>query len=158
MIVNKIIDLSLLHSNTIESVVIDEDIVFEKDFYENTDIQGFNFIHVAGYIKRSTEDDDIVNLDVNGEMVLLDSISNEEVNYPFSFKIEDSLTEILGNCPNTIDILELLWENIVLEVPLKFTTVEDFSKFQGDGWKLVSDEDTHKNNPFNEILKEYGEE
>lgn len=155
---NKIVDLSLLHSNTIETVFIDEDIVFEEEFYKNTDIQGFNFIHINGFIKRSTENDDTINLDVEGEMILLDSISNEKVNYPFSFKIEGSLTEILGNCPNTIDILELLWENIVLEVPLKFTTVEDFSEFQGDGWKLVSEDDAHKDNPFNEILKEYGEE
>lgn len=155
---NRIIDLSLLHSNTVETISIDEDIVFDEEIYKKTDIQGFNFIHIKGFIKRSTEDDDLINLDVVGEMVLLDSISSEEVNYPFSFKIEGSLTEILGNCPNTIDILELLWENIVLEVPLKFTTVEDFSEFQGDGWKLVSEYDAHKDNPFNEILKECGEE
>ena len=152
------IDLSLLHSNTIEEVQIEDDILFDKELYKNTDIQGFNFVHVNGLIRRSNEEDDIINVDVDGEMILLDAISNEEVNYPFSFKIEGSLSEILGNCPNTLDILELLWENIVLEVPLKFTTVTDFSKFQGDGWKLVSDEDAHKDNPFNEILKEFGEE
>ena len=152
------IDLSLLHSNTIEEVQIEDDILFDKELYKNTDIQGFNFVHVNGLIRRSNEEDDIINVDVDGEMILVDAISNEEVNYPFSFKIEGSLSEILGNCPNTLDILELLWENIVLEVPLKFTTVTDFSKFQGDGWKLVSDEDAHKDNPFNEILKEFGEE
>ena len=69
------------------------------------------------------------------------------------------MKEILGNCPNTLAILELLWENIVLEVPIRFTKVEDFSKFHGDGWKLVSEDDnSHENNPFSEILKEFGEE
>ena len=37
--------------------------------------------------------------------------------------------------------------------------MEDFSKFHGDGWKLVSEDDnSHENNPFSEILKEFGEE
>ncbi len=153
------IDLSLLHSNSINEIVIDEDILFPDDLYKNTDIQSFKFVHVKGKIKRETDDDDYIDFDVKGEMVLLDSISMEEVNYPFSLKIEGTLTEILGNCPNTLDILELLWENIVLEVPLKFTKVEDLSKFHGDGWKLMSEEENaHKSNPFNELLKDMGEE
>lgn len=153
------IDLSLLHSNSVEKIKIDEDIVFPSEYYDNTDIKGFSFVHVVGDIERSTDEDDFLNLDVSGEMLLLDSISLEEVPYPFSFKLSGSMKEILGNCPNTLAILELLWENIVLEVPIRFTKVEDFSKFHGDGWKLVSEEDNaHENNPFSEILKEFGEE
>ena len=53
----------------------------------------------------------------------------------------------------------ILWENIVLEVPLQFTKVTDFSKFQGDGWKLVSEnEPTTNNNPFSELLDKMKEE
>ena len=53
----------------------------------------------------------------------------------------------------------ILWENIVLEVPLQFTKVIDFSKFQGDGWKLVSEnEPTTNNNPFSELLDKMKEE
>ena len=153
------IDLKLLHSNAVDIINIDDDIVLNKEVYENTDIKGFDYIHIKGNIKRETDEDDYLDLDINGDMIILDAISLEEVKYPFSFKIEGSLTEILGNCPNSLDILELLWENIVLEVPLRFTKVEDLSKFQGDGWKLVSeDENAHEHNPFNELLKEFGEE
>ena len=155
----KQIDLSLLHSNSVEQIKIDEDVIFPFEFYENTDIKGFHFVHVSGDIQRSTDEDDTLDLAVSGEMILLDAISLEEVPYPFSFKIEGSMKEILGNCPNTLAILELLWENFVLEVPIRFTKVEDFSKFHGDGWKLVSEDDnSHENNPFSEILKEFGEE
>lgn len=153
------IDLSLLHSNSVSIIEIDEDIQFDKEVYKNTEIKGFNFIHIKGYIKRETDDDDIIDLSVQGEMIIPDSISLEEISYPFSFKIEGSIKEILGNCPNRLDILEVLWENIVLEIPLKFTRVEDLSKFHGDGWSLMSEDDnTHKNNPFNELLKDFGEE
>lgn len=154
----QVIDLSLLHSNSIEQVHINEDFQFEEEVYQNTDIKKFNYLHVEGIIKRETDDDDFIDLSVSGEMVLADSISLEDVNYPFSFKIEGSLKEILGNCPNTLDILEILWENIVLEIPLKFTKVKDLSKFHGDGWCLMSEEDPHQNNPFNELLKDFGEE
>ncbi len=155
----EVIDLSLLHSNVIDEININESIEFKPEVYADTDIKKFRFIHVEGDIKRETDDDDLIDLSVSGEMVLPDSISLEDVNYPFSFKIEGSLQEILGNCPNTLDILEILWENIVLEIPLKFTKVEDLSKFHGDGWRLLSEEDnTHKDNPFNELLKDFGEE
>jgi hypothetical protein len=42
---------------------------------------------------------------------------------------------------------------------LRFTKVEDLSKFHGDGWKLVSEEDnSFSNNPFKEYLKNNDEE
>lgn len=155
----KEIDLSLLHSNAIEEIKIDEDISLPKEYYEETEIKSLHSIHLKGTIKRETDDDDKIDLTVKGDMILLDSISLEEVSYPFSFKIEGSLTEILGNCPNRLDILEILWENIVLEIPLKFTKVEDLSKFHGEGWRLMSEDDsTHQSNPFNELLKDFGKE
>ena len=65
----------------------------------------------------------------------------------------------MAKSKNTLDILAILWENIVLEVPLQFTKVEDFSKFRGDGWKLVSENElTESNNPFSELLDKMKEE
>ena len=60
---------------------------------------------------------------------------------------------------NTLDITEILWQNIMLEVPLRFTTVDDYSKYQGDGWKLTSEEELKvENNPFNDLKKMMGGE
>lgn len=153
------IDLSLLHSNTISEVKIDEVLNFPSEYFENTEIKKLNKVHVHGTIKRITDTDDEISLDVSGAMTLLDSISLEEVDYPFSTKIEGNLSDFSRNFENTLDIMELLWENIVLEIPLKFTKVLDLSKFHGDGWNLVSEEDAAKNNnPFSELLKDFGEE
>ncbi len=114
---------------------------------------------VVGEITRQTDDIDYVDLDVSGVMILQDSISLEDIEYPFSLKIEGDLKEFITNLENSLDIIELLWENIVLEIPLKYTKVEDLSKFHGDGWKLVSEEEaTTSHNPFNELLKNIEEE
>ena len=53
---------------------------------------------------------------------------------------------------NILDIYAILWQNIVLEVPLRYSKVEDYGKYQGDGWKLVSEEELKlKNNPFSAL-------
>ena len=87
---------------------------------------------------------------------IADDISLEEVLYPFSIEYNDILDENLKNNQNTLDLFEFLWENIVLEVPLKFTKVTNLSEFHGDGWKLVSEEEnSHEHNPFSELLENF---
>ena len=153
------IDLSPLYSNTIDEITLDGKYQIDKSYFENSDVIDLPVVDVKGYIKKYLDDDLYIMLDVTGEMILADSITLDEVNYPFSFKIEGNMAEILGNSPNSLDIFELLWENIVLEVPLKFTKETDLSKFHGDGWRLVSqDDETLNNNPFKELLKDTGKE
>ena len=154
-----IIDLNLLHSNTVSEIVIDDLYTIPYEYYKDTDVKGLDNIKAKGKIVRQTDDVDYIDLDVSGTMVLQDSISLENENYPFSIKIEGDLKEFTTNLDNSLDILEFLWENIVLEIPLKFTKVKDLSKFHGDGWKLVSEEEAAaSNNPFKELLKNEEEE
>ena len=155
----KEIDLSLLHSSATDKIEIDEFYDIPSDYYEDTDVKSLENVHAKGSITRETDDVYYVDIDVEGTMVLQDSISLEDVNYPFSTHIEGNLEEFVTNLENSLDILEFLWENIVLEIPLKFTKVEDLSKFHGDGWKLISEEENSiSNNPFMEYLKNINEE
>ena len=92
-------------------------------------------------------------------MTIADSISLEPVEYPFSIEYDDIIEENCKKSENVLDIFQFLWENIVLEIPLQFTKVKDLSKFHGDGWKLISeDELKSSNNPFNDLLKDFKEE
>ena len=92
-------------------------------------------------------------------MIILDSITLEEVEYPFSIEYDDIIPENSKKSENILDIFEFLWENTVLEVPLQFTKVDDLSKFHGDGWKLISEEELNtRNNPFSDLLKDYDKE
>lgn len=154
-----IIDLSPLHRHTISVLPIDLYLTFDQTFLENTDIKKLEHVKVVGEIKENSAMEDEINVHVEGEMVLLDAISLEEVSYPFSFETERILEENDKKDENSLDIMDVLWENIILEIPLKFTKVEDLSKFHGDGWSLVSeDEISSHNNPFSDLLKEFGEE
>ena len=53
----------------------------------------------------------------------------------------------------TIDITEDLWQNILVEIPLK--CVNDKNKdltLEGDGWRLISEDDVKlENNPLNSL-------
>ena len=153
------IDLSLIHSNLNKQISIDKLYTIPEEYYKNTDVKKINPVKVVGVITRKTDDIDYIDLDVSGSMLLQDSISLKDEIYPFSFKIEGDLNDFVTNLQNSLDILKLLWENIVLEIPLKFTKVKDFSKFHGDGWRLVSEDDiTTSNNPFKELLENEEEE
>lgn len=153
------IDLSSLYGNTKSSIDIDEIVSFPSSFLESSDILALRDVHVLGSITKEFEEDLEFSGSVSGIMILEDAISLEEVEYPFSIKISEKLQEFMENSQNKLDLVEFLWENIVLEIPLKFTKVTDLSEFHGDGWRLVSDE-TRKveENPFSELLKDFGEE
>ena len=158
------IDLTLLHSNTVKEIDITNIYNIDKSYFENTDIISLNEVKVEGKITRRENDDlefeDYIECSINDDMIIPDSISLEEVKYPFSIEYDDFLDENCKISEKALDIFQFLCENIVLEVPLQFTKVEDLSKFHGDGWKLISEDDykTSGNNPFSDLLKDFEEE
>ena len=157
------IDLTLLNSNTVNEIDISDTYSIPKSYYENMDVISINDVKVEGKIKR-IENEDLeptlyIKAIIDGVMVIPDSISLEEVEYPFHIEYDDFYEENDKNNENVLDIFAFLWENIVLEVPLQFTRVTDLSKFHGDGWKLISEEErNHDTNPFSELLKEFDKE
>ena len=153
------IDLSLLHSYTVPDIDISGEYEIPKDYYSNSDVVGIHPVTVTGKIFMNDEESDAITCNISGSMVLLDSISLEEVDYPFSIEYDDIIEENCKKNENLLDIFLFLWENIVLEVPLQFTKVDDLSKYHGDGWRLIrEDERSSPNNPFSELLKDYDKE
>lgn len=153
------IDLQSLHSNVVREIPIHEAVTFSPAYFGGSGIKGLDDVMVEGIIRKEADGEDRIVLAVEGEMILEDSISLEDVNYPFSISIDQKLSEFVKKDENILDLMEFLWENIVLEIPLKFTKVEDLSKFHGDGWELVrEDELDRSDNPFKDLLKEFGEE
>ncbi len=157
------IDLSLLHSSTVEVIDIDNSYELTKDYYENTDIRELSSINIVGQITRkeneNNELNDYIECTIKGEMLIPDSITLDTVTYPFTIEYSDFIDENSLKNENMLDILAFLWENIVLEIPLQFTKEVDYSKFQGNGWRLISEEELKKeNNPFNELLNDIEKE
>ena len=153
------IDLSLLYSKTIEEISISGKYNLPEEYIDKNLVISVEDIDVDGRIYLGSDEEDRVEATIEGNLIIEDSISLEPVEYPFSIKYDDILEENCKKNENTLDIFSFLWENIVLEVPLQFTKVKDLSKFHGDGWKLVSEDELVKNNnPFSDLLKDFKEE
>ena len=157
------IDLKLLHTGNVDSIDISGNYNIDEEYYKNTDIIRLDEVIVKGNVTRKYNDleelDDYVTCSIRGSMIIPDSISLEEVEYPFDIEYDDFLGENNKKSENILDIFAFLWENILLEVPLQFTKVRDLSKVHGDGWRLLSEEDkTLENNPFSDLLKDFEKE
>ncbi len=153
------IDLTKLNQNIEKFLKLDEDITFPNEVFLESEIVDIQKAHIRGQVTLDEERDVQLNGMFTGEMILKDSISLEDINYPFSIEIDEKIEKSEENLENTLDILDILWQNIVLEVPLRFTNVKDYSKFQGEGWRLLSEEETKtSNNPFEELKSMFGKE
>ena len=157
------IDLLWLHNGQVSEIDISGVYSLENVDLHNTDIIRLSDLVVHGTISRKENEDAVLDdylcCSIKGIMILTDSISLEEVDYPFLIDYDDFVMENWIKNKNTLDIFSFLWENIVLEVPLQFTKVRDLSKFHGDGWKLISeDELENQNNPFRDLLKDFEKE
>ena len=147
--------------NTIneKGIIIDQDLVFDEDIYKTALIKGLDKVHVKGKIYYSTTKEVLFEGSVCGEMILVDSNSAELINYPFSCEINEILEEdkkysenLRSNNQNSLDLKEILWQNIVLEVPLNFSKTDKVSITKGEGWELKSESEVNQNNVFKDLL------
>ncbi len=137
---------------------IDQDVIIDESKYFLPEIKSIKSMHFKGNIFEDNEGYIKMNGEINGVLILEDSINLEEREFNISKEISENIDEYLENNDNSIDIIDILWQNIVLEVPSRYTEVTDYSKYSGDGWRLISEEDLNKeNNPFN-ALKDREEE
>ena len=137
-----------LNTITDKGIILDQVIEFEEKYYENTIIKGLENVHVKGRIYYSTTKVVLFEGSMEGNMIINDSNTNELVSYPFSSEISEILLEdtnldenLRTNDKNSLDLKEILWQNIVLEVPLTYSKEEKPSATKGEGWELKSEED-----------------
>lgn len=130
---------------------IDLVVSFDENYLKNTAIQELNNVVVKGRIFYDVTSEVIIDVNVKGKMVLLDAIDLEPIDYPFNININESVSEnseefcrIFEKTSNILDIKNFLWQNIVLEVPIRVVRDTNKSIFkEGDGWELI-DENTKK--------------
>ena len=90
--------------------------------FRNTEIIRLDYVHFEGVSSIDYVDDLILSGVLKGQMVLPCSVSLEEVEYPFEIELEENLgnfDEILKKNKNSLELLPILCENIVLEIPMK---------------------------------------
>ena len=152
------VDLTKIINESISRINLDDSVNIPKELYENTEIQELKELKFTGMLEKIENQINITGT-LEGIMVLADSISLEAIDYPFKAEIDEEIEENLEKSPNTLDITTILWQNIVLEVPLKLTNVSNFDEYHGDGWKLISEDSIENtNNPFKELKDMLGKE
>jgi uncharacterized protein len=157
------IDITKLKSGYQNHIDIDMTHSYSKEELKGTGILKLDDVKITGYLENSY-DDYHLDILVSGTMILPCSVTLEEVPYPFSFRIDEIMEEFFENepkkykrCENSIDISEIIWENIVMEIPMKVVSpnAENYS-IEGDGWRLLKDDEERKHSPFenlNDLLK-----
>lgn len=157
------IALAELMSGYKDSISFDETYSFNEEQLKGSTLLSLNDVKIRGKIYLEHEEY-YISATVWGTMVLPCAITLEEVEVPFSIQIDENLEEFeekeekkYKKCQNSIDILPIIWENILMEIPMK--VVSEKAKnihLEGDGWRLITDGEEKKNSPFeklNDLLK-----
>ena len=164
--INMDIDITKLKSDIEDSINIDLTYSFTKEELEGTDLIELNNVKINGNISKDSINEYTIDVDVKGIMVLPCAITLDPVDYPFNVKISGNLEEMLQEInenskkiENSIDIFPIIWENILMEIPMKVVSEKAKNiKFEGDGWRLITDETRGNINPEFQKLSQLFEE
>ena len=150
------IDLTPLLNNAVDSLDINEELIISEEVYKTTDIRRLSPLKLIGNIADIGDRIYNLHLYASGIMILPCALSLEDVEHPFEITIDQSvgLSEDFEQnykiVSNTLDILPILWENIVLEIPNRIVKENVTVETQGDGWSLVNDVES-KNDQLSEL-------
>lgn len=132
------IDLRKLYG--LKHLTIDQDLNLDKIDYNKIGIKKIEYMHISGDIKVNYEDNIELSLDVTGSVIMECAITLEDVNVPINTHIEDEIIENTLKDEFYLDLLDFLWENIVLEIPIR--VIKEGAKLEsqkGVGWEIVSE-------------------
>ncbi len=121
-------------------LTIDEEVTINEELYKRMNVLSMPKVKVTGESIVNYENNIELNLDVSGSFIMPCEITGEEVTVPFSTHIEEEILENTLNNDFYLDLSDILWENIVLEIP--FRVIKEGAKIeclQGEGWELKED-------------------
>lgn len=135
-------NLNLITLNTKGRLDFDESLEFTD--YTDKRIINLENIKVQGFILDNGTDDYELNFHLTGTMNLKSAINNSKVPYELDINYDEFVNNLVENykkSSNSLDILPIIWENILLEIPIRATNVGDtFDSTSGDGWEILAGE------------------
>ena len=124
---------------------IDINYKVEKDTELDQRIMNLKNALVTGKVYENSNSDILLECNFSGTMFIEDSITLDPIPYEFSINIDENLDNLIENyqdcyenTQNTLDLKRILWQNIVLEVPISYTLCRD-ANIKGNGWELKND-------------------
>ncbi|HHW68952.1 MAG TPA: DUF177 domain-containing protein [Tenericutes bacterium] len=153
------IDVTKLRSGIEKIITIDCTYSFNEEYLKMADLLKIDDVKINGHIIKNSIDNLEIELSIKGIMSLPCAYTLKPVDIPFDIKVNGNLEEMLEEIDqnskktiNSIDILPIIWENILMEIPMKVISEEasDF-KSEGDGWRLITDEEKRINPEFEKL-------
>ena len=143
------IDLTPLIYGHENQIIIKEKVTFSKEDLKNTELIDIKNVEVEGQISKNSEDINIW-LNIKGKMILPCSRTLKPTDYEFETQIDENIDENeekFKKNQKTIDILPIIWENILMEIPIRVInpSAEEI-KTKGDGWELITDSEIKGHN------------
>ena len=158
------IDMTKLIALYDEEIIIEDEVLnFSSDLFVNTSIRELKNVVFNGNIEKLCDGSYQISGKITGIMVLPDDITLEDVDYSFESVFEEKFSEFgdseeksLEIVKNKLDITEFLWQNILVEVPLKVINEKNRDlTIKGNGWRLITEEELEKeksnDSPFSEL-------
>ena len=159
------IDLTKLVTSYTEEIEVSGDVNIPDNMFLGTDVRALKDVKFLGSIIKLCDGDYQISGNLVGVMVLPDDITLESVEVNFASEIEENFSDFSKNeeknleiVKNRLDITEFLWQNILVEIPLKVVSEKNVGMtLKGDGWRLITEEELEKersnNSPFSELSK-----
>ena len=137
-----------------KKIDIDNEVIISEEQIKTSTIRRLSNVHFKGYLNKLIDDTYELIGTLSGTMIIPDDITFEDYEYNFTTEIEENIDETRINFQKTIDITEDLWQNILVEIPLKAINDKNKNiKLEGEGWRLISEDELQstKNNPFSSL-------
>lgn len=152
------LDITKLLQAYVDIIEINNEVIIPDELLSNSLIVSLKDVTFNGDITLDEEDNLVLTGDIKGTMVLKDDLTLEPVDYKFNTDLE----EILEKKQNILDITEILWQNILVEIPSKVRSTDEAINLEGDGWRVISEETFEKernkaDNPFAVLDELYNE-
>lgn len=154
-------DITRLNNNIEKSIQLDLTYSFGKEKLTGTDLIRLDDVKIEGELFKNSLGNIELTVDVKGIMVLPCAITLKPVDYPFCININGEISELFQefdekqtNFQNTIDIFPIIWENILMEIPMRVVSDDAYSdiKMSGDGWSFQTGEEK-KESPLSELME-----
>ena len=144
-----------------KKINIDNEVNISEELLSTSTIRRLYNVHFNGYIDKLIDDTYELVGTLSGTMIIPDDITLEDFEYNFTSEIEENIDETRINYQKSIDITEDLWQNILVEIPLKAVNEKNKNiKLEGDGWRLISEDElaNTKNNPLSSLEEMFRKE
>ena len=146
------IDITKLLTNKVNKLIINEHIDIPNDLLNDSRIDMLKDVLLDAKVYIDEDDELAINGTITGIMLLKDDLTLEPVEYRFIADLEENIDKL----ENILDITDILWQNILVEVPSKVRSNLEEVNLSGDGWRVISEDEFNRersknNNPFTNL-------